>query len=77
MAHLHENQVAARALLVLHVSFIDCMIAQIEVSRKSLGGKIEVQQYLHSNMYVSGPIFVKLANEFYVNIYHLAAYLRL
>ena len=42
MAHLHENQVAARALLVLHVSFIDCMIAQIEVSRKSLGGKIEV-----------------------------------
>ena len=37
----------------------------------------KVYLYLHSNIYVSGPIFVKAANEFYLNIYHLVVYLRL
>ena len=32
----------------------------------------EVQQYLHNNIYVSRPIFVKLANDFNLNIYHSA-----
>ena len=37
----------------------------------------EVQQCLHCNIYVSGPILVKIAIGFYLNIYHLAIYLRL
>ena len=32
---------------------------------------------LHNKIYVSGPIFVKLDKDFNLNIYHLAAYLRL
>ena len=37
----------------------------------------EVYLYLHSNIDVSERIFLKLANDFYLNIYHLAAYLQL
>ena len=35
-AYSHKSLVAAPALLVLHVSYIDYTTAQIEVARKSL-----------------------------------------
>ena len=56
---------------------IDRTTALIEVVRKSLGDQLkEVWQYFHNNIYVSGRIFIKLANEFNLSIYHLAVYLR-
>ena len=53
-AHSHKSLVAAPALLVLHVCYIDYSTAQIEVARKSLirWQAREIQQYLHSNIYI-------------------------
>ena len=39
-------------------------------------GKLQrYKQYLRNNIYVSGSVFVKIANEFNMNIYRLAVYL--
>ena len=66
---------AAPPLFVLR-RVIDRTTALIEVVRKSLGDQLkEVWQYFHNNIYVFGRIFIKLANEFNLSIYHLAVYL--
>ena len=77
MAHSHKKTGGCSRSLVLR-SVIDRTTALIEVVRKSLGDQPkEVWQCFHNNIYVSGRIFIKLANEFNLSIYHLASYLRL
>ena len=47
-----KNLVTAPALLVRHVSIIACTTVQIEVSRKSLGGKLQRYNCIYTAIYM-------------------------
>ena len=72
MAHSHEKPSGCSRSSHLHV-YDRRGVQEIIVGGKLRGITVFTQQYI----YVPGSIFVKLANEFYPNIYHLAVYLRL
>ena len=76
-----KSLVAAPAFLVLNMSvaFLASYDWWHEISNRDVDEIIRwsatVQKYkefLYNNIFASGPIFIKLTNDFYVNIYHLA-----
>ena len=72
MAHSHEMfGGCSRSFCPFTCLKVDHVTAQIEVVGKSC------YVYLHNILYVSGPVFVKTTNDFNLNIYRLAVYLRL
>ena len=89
MAHSHENVGGcSRSSCPLRVllSYGGLYTTQVEHGWRDGGGEEIIscsgklqryKQYLHNNIYVSGSVFVKIANEFNMNIYRLAVYLRL
>ena len=76
-----KSLVAAPAFLVLNVSlaFLVSYDWPHDISNREVEEIIrwsdtvqKYKQYICSNIFASGPIFTKLTNDFYLNIYHLA-----